>query len=58
MAVYIARSIVDPAGEGGLADYDPGGAQRFRDVPTDYWVYKHIEFVADAGVVRGYPDGT
>ncbi len=58
MAVYIARSIVEPTGEEGLADYDPGGGQHFLDVPTDYWAYKHIEFVADAGVVRGYPDGT
>jgi hypothetical protein len=58
MAVYIARSIAEPTGEAGLVDYDPGGAQSFPDVPMDYWAYKHIQFIADAGVVSGYPDGT
>lgn len=58
MAVYIARSIAEPTGEAGLVDYDPGGAQSFPDVPTDYWAYKHIQFISDAGVVSGYPDGT
>ena len=58
MAVYIARSIATPTGEEGLVDYDPGEWQRFPDVPTNYWAYKHIAYVADRGVVKGYPDGT
>jgi len=58
MAVYIARSIATPTGEEGLVDYDPGEWQRFSDVPTTHWAYKHIAYVAERGVVKGYPDGT
>ncbi len=58
MAVYIARSMVDPTGEEGLADYEPNDVPRFPDVPTDHWAYKHVEFLADASVVGGYADGS
>ena len=26
-------------------------------MPTTYWSYKHIEYLAQQGVVRGYVDG-
>jgi hypothetical protein len=58
MAVYVARSIVDPTGEDGLAGYTPPTTASFPDVPTDYWAYKHIEYCRAAGVVNGYWDGT
>jgi hypothetical protein len=57
MAVYIARSIVDPTGEDGLASYTPPTAASFTDVATDYWAYKHIEYCKEHGVVNGYWDG-
>jgi hypothetical protein len=28
------------------------------DVWGTYWAYKHIEFIAGAGVATGYADGT
>jgi len=58
MAVFIARAIADPTGEEGLADYQPPATPTFTDVPTDYWCYKHIEYLAENQVVAGYPDGS
>jgi len=57
MAVFIARAIADPTGEEGLADYQPPDSPTFTDIPTDYWCYKHIEYLAENQVVAGYPDG-
>ena len=57
MAVYIARSIVDPTGEDGLASYWIPSAATFDDVPTDYWSFKYIEYCYAAGVAQGYDDG-
>ncbi len=57
MAVFIARSICTPTGEAGLADYVPPGTPTFPDVPESYWSYKHIEYLAERGAVKGYPDG-
>ena len=66
MAVYIARSIVTPTGEAGLADYTPPAVPTFADVPNTgygsdgtepFWAYKHIEYCVGQGVVRGYGDG-
>ncbi len=58
MAVFIARSIVDPTGEEGLADYHRPVVPTFLDVPTQFWAYTHIEYCAEQGVVQGYPDGS
>jgi hypothetical protein len=58
MAVYIARALVAPLGEAGLADYIPSDPHNFPDVPSDYWSYKHIEYCVEHGVVTGYEDGT
>lgn len=30
----------------------------FSDVPSDYWAYRWIAWLADLGLVAGYPDGT
>jgi len=26
-------------------------------VPADFWAYKYVEYIADAEVTQGYPDG-
>ena len=57
MAVYIARSMVAPNGEAGLADYVPADPRNFPDVPDTFWAYKHIEYCVEHGVVNGYDDG-
>jgi hypothetical protein len=58
MAVFVARALVAPEGEAGLADYVPSDPRNFPDVPADYWSYKHIEYCVEHGVVNGYDDGT
>jgi hypothetical protein len=57
MAVYVARSLVAPSGEAGLADYVPADPRNFLDVPEDFWAYTHIEYCVENGVVQGYEDG-
>jgi hypothetical protein len=57
MAVYIARSIVEPTGEAGLVSYVPPTTPTFADVDTGFWAYKHIEYCYEQGVVQGYWDG-
>ncbi len=57
MAVFVARAIVDPLGDEGLAGYAPPSTARFLDVPPEYWSYRHIEYLAENGVVSGYDDG-
>jgi len=57
MAVFVARSIVEPTGEAGMDSYEPPADPTFRDVPTNYWCFKHIEYLAEHDVVNGYPDG-
>ena len=66
MAVYIARALVSPSGEAGLADYVPADPRDFPDVPPTgygddgtepYWAYMHIEYCVEHGVVQGYLDG-
>ncbi len=55
MAAYIGRAIA--GGDGFFTSYDPGGSVSFPDVGTEFWAYKYIEYIADAGVTQGYPDG-
>jgi hypothetical protein len=59
MAVFIARSICDPTGEEGLAGFPLPPRPTFADIPSEFWAYRHIEYLAasDRQVVRGYPDG-
>jgi len=56
MAVFVARSIATPEE---LTGYLPPTVPTFPDVPTDFWAFTYIEYIAqDAmGVTRGYPDG-
>jgi Tol biopolymer transport system component len=56
MAVFVARSLVAPQGEAGLAGYTPPTAASFTDVPTDFWAYKHVEYCKAQGIVSGYGD--
>ena len=56
MAVFVARSMVAPAGDAGIP---PGPVTAtFPDVPTDHWAYKQVEYCHGQGVVSGYWDGT
>ncbi len=57
MAVYVARAMVAPSGEAGLADYTPSDPRNFADVPSDFWSYRHVEYCVENGVVNGYGDG-
>lgn len=58
MAVFLARALVTPHGEGGLAGYAAPAAPAFQDISSDFWAYRYIAYVASQGVVEGYPDGT
>lgn len=33
-------------------------AQEFKDVPSGHWAADSVKALADAGIVRGYPDGS
>jgi hypothetical protein len=54
MAVYVARAL---AGGNDAVIGDPMGAS-FSDVPAKHWAWRHIEYIRDAGIVAGFPDGT
>ena len=64
MAAYIGRAIA--GGDSFFDSYTPLGGPSFPDVPDTgygedgtepYWAYKYVEYIADAGVTQGYPDG-
>jgi PKD repeat protein len=60
MAVFVARSMVDPLGDVGLASFTPPDQPAFRDVTpisSAKWCYEHVEFLASEGMVAGYSDG-
>jgi beta propeller repeat protein len=57
MAVYVARALVAPSGEAGLADYVPADPRNFPDVPEAFWAHKHVEYCVENGVVAGHVDG-
>jgi len=53
MAVFIARALV-----GGESSVPTGpSTASFPDVPTDFWAFRHIEYILSQGVTGGYPDG-
>ena len=58
MAAFIARAIASPQGEEGLAGYQAPTTPTFTDVGTYSWCYRHVEYLAEQGVVGGYEDGT
>jgi hypothetical protein len=55
MAAYIGRAMA--GGDSFFDTYDPGSTPSFPDVPTTFGQYKYVEYIADAGVTAGYPDG-
>ncbi len=57
MAVFLARSMVEPHGDAGLASYVPPATPSFPDVPADFWAFKHIEYIKSQNVTQGYSDG-
>jgi len=57
MAAFVARAMVTPHGEAGLASYTPPATPSFPDVATDFWTFTHIEYLKGQGIVGGYPDG-
>ncbi len=57
MSVYISRAIAEPIGEAGLDSYVTPLTPSFRDVPEDYWCFKYVEYLVEAAVAFGYPDG-
>jgi len=57
MAVFVARSMVEPTGDEGLIPYVPPETPTFPDVAADSWAYRYVEYIAEHGVAAGYPDG-
>jgi hypothetical protein len=57
MAAFIARGAAFRAGDPGLVSYQPPAQPSFTDVPADFWGYRYIEYLAEAGVVAGYDGG-
>jgi hypothetical protein len=55
MAVFIGRALA--GGDSFFASYVPPGGPSFPDVSSGFWAYKYVEYIADAGVTQGYPDG-
>lgn len=40
------------------AAHRPGLAQSFKDVPAEHWAADSVKTLAEAGILKGYPDGT
>jgi len=59
MAVFVARAIATPTDGADLVNYTPPTTATFSDVPTSFWAYKYVEYIAQPsiGVTQGYPDG-
>jgi hypothetical protein len=59
MSVFIARAIATPADGADLVNYTPPATATFPDVPTTFWAYKYVAYIAQPaiGVTKGYPDG-
>jgi len=55
MAVFIAHALVAPGGDAAIPD--PTGEPSFSDVPSSFWAYNQVEYIAGQGVVKGYEDG-
>ncbi len=58
LAAFLARAMVEPTGDAGLADYQPPDIPSFADVPPDFWAYEYVEYLAAANVTSGHQDGT
>jgi len=59
MSVFIARAIATPTAGVDLVNYTPPTTATFPDVPTTFWAYKYVEYIAQPAiaVTQGYPDG-
>jgi hypothetical protein len=59
MSVFIARAIATPTAGADLVNYTPPATATFPDVPTSFWAYKYVEYIAQPtiAVTKGYPDG-
>ncbi len=59
MSVFVARAIATPTAGVDLVNYTPPTTPTFPDVPTNFWAYKYVEYIAQPGigVTQGYPDG-
>jgi pimeloyl-ACP methyl ester carboxylesterase len=59
MSVFVARAIATPTAGADLVNYTPPATATFPDVPTTFWAYKYVEYIAQPsiGVTNGYPDG-
>jgi len=57
MAAFVARGAALRAGDPGLSSYQPPEEASFVDVGADFWGYRYIEYLAEAGVVSGYEGG-
>ena len=55
MAAFIARAL--EGGDAFFQTYVPPSGPTFPDVPESFWAYKYVEYIANAGVTQGYPDG-
>ena len=54
MAVFIARAV---AGSDKNVPAGPA-TPTYKDIPTNHWAYKYIEYVTRKRIVSGYEDGT
>ncbi len=54
VAVVIARAV---AGSESAVPAGPA-TPSYSDVPTDYWAYKHIEYLKTQNIMTGFSDGT
>jgi hypothetical protein len=59
MSVFVARAIATPTAGADLVNYTPPATATFPDVPTTFWAYKYVEYIAQPSiaVTKGYPDG-
>ena len=55
MAVFIARAMVAPGGDGAIPEPVPPAT--FPDVASTFWGYKQVEYCVGQDVVKGYDDG-
>ena len=60
LAALLARAVARPTGEAGLAGYAPPARPTFPDVRAEgewAWCHRHVEYLAERGVLSGHPDG-
>ena len=54
MAAFIGRALA--GGESAVPKAK--GKATFGDVSPSHWAYQYVQYIGDAGIVQGYPDGT